>query len=506
MGVNIVYTLASIPLALHYLSNQQFGLWQVAITVAGYLLLIDMGMTGASARILIDHKDDPTGDAYRSVIKISWIVFSIQGLAIAVIGGALSFWMPQLANVASQFPDPATGAGAARAVVILTAGQCLILGLFFPTRVFWNLAIAHQRYDIYNYVQVTVLIVQFGALWIAFHEGLGIYSVLVASAISSVFGFFIAGFVAWRAHFLPPAPWKGRFDRSLFKEIFFYGTDQFLMALGSQLNNASQVVIISHTLGLTAAAIWSVATKPFLLAQQLVGRIFAFSTPALAEMIVRNERDRLLQRFRDIVAISVALAVLIGGSIALCNESFLQVWTKGRIAWDQRNDLLLALWFIIVVAPGLHVFGTTLTKQIGRMRYVYFVEGILFVTLAVLSARHFGIGGIIVSAIVADILCSGVFGVRRTVVYFGLSSREVIIGWMAAPLKQLLLFAPVLVGCKFMTQALPSLDRFVINASVAGTVGLWLFWRVGLTTEFRREARGMLGKVRSRLVKGAANP
>src|ERR1041385_6057581 len=119
IGVNVVYTLASISLALHYLSTKQFALWQIGASVTGYLLLIDFGMTGSASRILIDHKEDPAGGAYGSVIKISLVVCVIQGLAIAVLGTAFSFWLPQLMNIAAQFESAAEAEAASRALILL---------------------------------------------------------------------------------------------------------------------------------------------------------------------------------------------------------------------------------------------------------------------------------------------------------------------------------------------------------------------------------------------------
>src|SRR6476646_2806581 len=82
MGSNVLYTLASVPLALHFLSKEEFGLWAVAAQVASYLILVDFGITGAVARILIDHKDDWSGGEYGSVVKTSSLVFVVQGLII----------------------------------------------------------------------------------------------------------------------------------------------------------------------------------------------------------------------------------------------------------------------------------------------------------------------------------------------------------------------------------------------------------------------------------------
>ncbi len=85
LAATAVYSLASIPMALHYLDTKRFGLWVVMGTLAGYLNLIDAGMTGAAARLLVDYKDDRNGGAYGSFIKTGWLVsLSSRGLMILV--------------------------------------------------------------------------------------------------------------------------------------------------------------------------------------------------------------------------------------------------------------------------------------------------------------------------------------------------------------------------------------------------------------------------------------
>src|SRR5579872_6699781 len=76
-----VYALASIPLALHYLSKEQFGLWALMSTIGGYLSLVDFGMSGSVARLLIDHKDDRQGGTYGSLIQTGALVTAKIGRA-----------------------------------------------------------------------------------------------------------------------------------------------------------------------------------------------------------------------------------------------------------------------------------------------------------------------------------------------------------------------------------------------------------------------------------------
>src|SRR5437016_387660 len=89
LGVTILQTLALVPVALHYLSAAEFGLWALAMQIAGYLLLIDLGMSGSISRILIDHKDHPADGVYGSIIKTGALVLVVQGAIIALAGTVL---------------------------------------------------------------------------------------------------------------------------------------------------------------------------------------------------------------------------------------------------------------------------------------------------------------------------------------------------------------------------------------------------------------------------------
>src|SRR2546430_938711 len=120
MASSTVLSLASVPLALHYLgSAEEYGVWFVAGQAATYLLLIDVGITGAVGRFLIDHKDDKEGGDYGSLIKTGSLVLVVQGVCIAVGGCSLAWWLPALCNIPQPFVP---------IFRLLVAGQCILLG------------------------------------------------------------------------------------------------------------------------------------------------------------------------------------------------------------------------------------------------------------------------------------------------------------------------------------------------------------------------------------------
>src|SRR5437899_1673899 len=81
-----IYSLATLPLGLHYLSPERVGLWTLMASISAYLSQIDLGMSGSLGRLLIDHKDDRQTVAYGSLIKTGWLVMVSQGAIIGVIG------------------------------------------------------------------------------------------------------------------------------------------------------------------------------------------------------------------------------------------------------------------------------------------------------------------------------------------------------------------------------------------------------------------------------------
>src|SRR5207245_1700025 len=120
----------------------------------------------------------------------------------------------------------------------------------------------------------------FVLLWGFFHAGQGVFSLAWATLTSSIVASLISAACCWQLKLVPPPGAWGRASWMLFKEIFNYGKDMFLVAVGTQLIMASQTMIITRQLGLGAAGAWYAATRTFALVSQAVYRISDMSGPA----------------------------------------------------------------------------------------------------------------------------------------------------------------------------------------------------------------------------------
>lgn len=417
IAVNIVFSLVSIPLALSYLSKEQFGLWALAIQINGYLSLIDIGMSGAVGRYLADHKDDVNSDAYATHFATGNCVFIVQGLLVVAVGMAFSSYAPVLLSISPALAGEFT---------FLLRILCLISGLSIAGRCLGSPLWGFQRMDIVNLVATLGLILQFGFMWLGFHLGYGVRSFVLASIFPTLLALLVYMIVCKRHRYYPR--WGKWFSPRwlIFKELFAYGRDGMLLTIGSQLVNATQITIISRTLGLDAAASFSIATKLYSMSLQLFHKVVESAAPGLAEMFVRGQSAQFTRRYWDIIFLTLATSCVGAVAIAAGNSAFIALWTGGRVSWSFQSDLLLGL---LVLATGLSrcfvgVFGVT--KNLKTVRVLYFTEGLVFVPSAILAARWFGVEGVIAASVVAHLLVTFAASARAASKVLG-SCRRVIL-------------------------------------------------------------------------------
>jgi len=478
LAVTAVFGLASVPVALHYLSKEQFGLWALMMTLVGYLNLVDVGMSGSIARLLIDFKDDRDGGHYGSLIKTGWLVLLTQGLIVLAAGlvFAKSFaWL--MAIPANLQPD----------FIQLMNLQCGVVALGYAVRIFGHLLTAHQRMDLANYAGTLAPLVNFAALWIFFFFGFGVFSLVWAMLCSTLVNAAIQWIACEMWGFFPRRGGWGATSWTRFKEIFNYGRDLFLISVGTQVILSSQTMIITRLLGLENATVWNVATRTFNLLLQAMTRAVFSSLSAFSEMMVRGERTRLRERYRSLVVLVASLSVFMGVSFALCNSLFVTVWTSGRILWPPLNDLLLGAWLVVLSVQCCHSSLIMTTKRIGFMRFVFFIEGAVYVVLAVLLVPGGGLPALIACSIFCGTTFTGAYGAWRASRYLGFPLGEVVFRWMKHAGIVLLGFAPPALLCWWGTSGLEALPRLAINGTLSGTLGLFVLLRFGVPPELQAE-------------------
>ena len=475
IAVNIAYTAASVPLALHYLGKEQFGLWALAQQIMGYLILLDLGVSCAVSRFVADYKDDVQGGEYGSLLLTGAMVFAVQGVLIAAAGAGFAFFAPFLFAV----PEP-LAADFRNVLIVITFLAGVSVALRSIEAPLW----AFQRIDMAYTMKIITLILGFASLWIGFNCGWGIYSFAFSGIPSAFLCPAITFLVCSKNGFYPSRGQWGAPKWNVFLRVFSFGKDVFWMSLGSQFVNASQIMIISRTIGLDAAATFAIGTKAFTLFQQFTSKILESSAPALTEMFVRKEVDTLNIRFFNIIAITSFLATLGASMIIAGNTPLINIWTSGVIHWSLFCDVILGGLLIMTCTTRCLTGLFGMIGNLRPVRHIFFIEGILFIVLAFPAATYFGISGLLIVSLAAHlaVTCSlscwaykGIVGPVRPIIHCVLTSMA--IAALVAVLSFLFVIPP--------NHMLPNFLRF--NALI--TLTILMGWFFIFTSSLRDELR-----------------
>jgi O-antigen/teichoic acid export membrane protein len=505
LGVNVLYTLAAVPLALKYLSKAEFGLWALTLQIAGYVALIDLGMGSSIARILIDHKDDRTKGRYGSAIKSGFLVGLAQGFITLAVGLSLVWFMASWLRVPQELSAQ---------FLWLMIGQVFLTALSFVSRMFGQMLYAWQRIDVTNYSGIAQFVAGFVVLWLAFRLGAGVFSLLLGTTASWVCGLSINFFACVKLGFWPgPGEW-GRTSGEQFRELFSYGADLFLIAIGTQIISSSQTVLVSRELGIEAAAVWSVMTKMFTLVSQIVWKIVANAMPAFAEMQVRREWGLMWHRYRALFLAANVFAGVCGVLFAACNGPFVSIWTHGRFSWPPIDNVLMALWLIALTQQCCHNSLIVCLKQTRGLKYLYVIEGGVFVSVAIAILPSTGLTGMLMCSLVATMIFTWLSGVWRVAALSQRGWRPFLWDWQLPLFWVIGVMVPCWLVIEWTLRGAPDWLRLVVDGGLLSIIGVWTALRFALPSDLITEVAGKFPRAVQRLAvvlgkpagRGSPNP
>ncbi len=418
----VIYAIALVPIALAHLPTEEFGLWMVLVQVSTYLTLLELGMFPAAARILIDHKDDRcSSGAYGAAILSAAAIFALQSFLVLLVGYLLSGMVGGALSVPPHLEAQASS-------LFMWFVAAAAIGTF--GRVWSAVLYANHRMDLVALINGITPLLGLGIAWWVLAKGGGLAALPWAIVPPVVASAALSAVASYRLGLLPPREaWRLPNFADL-QNLCRLGVDVFAVNIGQQLLQASQLLIVSRSLGLTAAAVWSVSTKLFSLIYQVIIRVENTAIVSFAEMLVRGEKQRLRHRFRQIYQLTAGLAITGLSAAAALNAPFVTVWASSDLVWGGFNSVLLACLMTCNLLLHCHTDLIIHSKRIGGLRYLILVEGIVFVFLALLVTPAFGFAGLLLVALACALIFRGPYCVMRTASLLDLSRQTIAFYWL----------------------------------------------------------------------------
>ena len=383
---------AAVPLTLHYLGSERYGLWATLFSILSWLSLADLGLSNGLITALSEAFALGRRDLAREYVSTSfWGLWAISGLIAVVLLACypLIDWS-RLMNIGS----PAVGAEFRLAVALAAALFLINLPFTIVARVF----IAAQRAEVANFWAIVnsagtlaglmAAIVSGGrlpALVLGFSGGQALVS--IASAV-------------WLFTRYPELSPTRSIARSSLVRVFGVAVSFFVTQIATLLLFQSANVLISHNLGPRYVPPYQITWMLFMyvmLPQQLIGaNVWAAIGDAYAKDDVRWIRD-LFRRYALLSAATGGPLIL---TLIAAARPLVRRWAGEQAVPDEELVLWMAAWasVLVILQPVIAVLAGT-----GRLR-TYSILSLVgagaSVAGAALALRSFGPAGIVASYLV----------------------------------------------------------------------------------------------------------
>lgn len=397
-GMAFMLTLISVPMTLHYLGAERYGIWVTMISMLAWISMADLGVANGLTPLLSAAFGKDRPDLARGYISTAfWGLVGISTLAISVIAVCWQWfdWAK-----AFNIVDPSR-------VRETSTAMALAIGLFFlalPFTITQRIYLSYQQGGIANIWQLAS----------SFSGLVGIYVVtqMQGDLVYLVIGYSGAQLVVLLVNSIWLFGWSRPELRPLvvpnlleFKQVMTMSGWFFINQIATLLVFQKDTILITHFLGSTQAANYSVAWQMFLYLNAINIIVAPYLGPAFGEAHARGDLHwmRIVVRRYLTITMSFALPAII--VLTLFYKTILTAWVGPDVIPEMSTILWLGLWTLIMSIQWPII---TLLNSTGRLRVFTLFHGlaaVLNLVLSIFFIQMYGVlGGIMSSAITMLVL------------------------------------------------------------------------------------------------------
>ena len=376
--------LISIPLAVHFLTKPELGLWAVLSAVGGYLAFMELGLGFATGRKMADGivaKDKVEIDRWWT---LSRVVLSVQGLIVILLGLAL---MPLFMSVmAADFPDK-------KQALFLFTGIVLVQGIKLPFQGAEGILTAQERFHWVPLRQAIIFWVElivFAALVV---NGHGLYSVFWSKIAILVVVWLLNWWLLAQSE--PKLGWDSsglRWDR--FRSLFTFSFGVFGVGFLDVVVKSLPVMILGKVGGLALIPVYTISIKVSTVLVSLGKRNYQSFYPALQKMFIQGDREKFIAKYADVGLLTVASGLGISGIILCMNRTAVELLAKPEFYAGPVATAWFAVATITMPVCGLLQTPLLVAGKMGKSVIVAFARAMIAVGLCILAFLQYGIAGL----------------------------------------------------------------------------------------------------------------
>lgn len=392
-ATSLATALVIVPVVLHHLGSERYGVFATITAIAGLVGWADLGLgNGLISEVAAAQGRDDSDSIARAV---STAFFALLGLAV-LLGALFAAVYPFVPwdSIFNVSGDAATGVGAAAAA--FAVGVLLAL----PLGVVQRAEIGMQETFVASAWRALGSLLALAGVIIAVSAGASLPYVVLAVAVAPALA--LAGnggeLFLRRRSFLRPTP--KRVDRDVAGALLRIGSLFFVLQVSIAVAYESDALVLTQILGPSAVTTYSVTMRIFLVVPALAGFVLAPLWPAYGEAISRGDTPWVRQTLRRAVKGGLLLSVSGAGFLALVARPFIQVWAGFRVPY--LLIVAAAIWVVVMTLGAVLAAFLNGARVIRAQIVLALLMMIANLGLSIAFTRWVGVSGVIWGSIAAE--------------------------------------------------------------------------------------------------------
>jgi O-antigen/teichoic acid export membrane protein len=390
--------LISVPLTLHYLGAERFGMWMTISALIAMLAFADFGIANGVLSIVADAhgRDDHAG--IRRAVGSGFYLLTGIALAVLILFAAIYFFVPWPAVFNVTSAQAAAEAGPALAVFVL----CFAVNI--PLAVVQRVQMGLQQGFVASLWQcVGSACGLIGVLW-AVQARAGLPWLVLALAGAPLLAAVLNGvyfFVRARPDLLPR--WFS-VSRQTCQQVASSGFLFFVLQVVMAVAYTSDSIVIAQVLGASAVAAYAVPEKLFSLVSLCMAMVLAPLWPAYSEAIARGDSAWVRRTLKRSIWFSFGLSIAASVLLVLLGPALLRLWVGNSVTPPAQLVLALAVWKIIEAVSGALAVFLNGARVIALQLLIATSTAVLAFALKLTLVPSIGVAGAVWATVIAYLL------------------------------------------------------------------------------------------------------
>lgn len=414
-GWSALIQLLVIPIYIHLLGEEAYGLYAFFLTIAGFAQVLDLGFTPTINRTLAQYSvAEDKADEARTLTRTMEVIYIALGI---VLGFCIALASPFLANswLKATKLDNATMQTALLLMALLAMVQ-------WPLTFYQGGVNGLQKQTKLVTLQVLVSTCKHGGGVIVLLLSPNILALLAWLTIATAFQTIVTALLLWKS--LPAYPSKPRVNLGALQPVKQFATGAALTSFAGVPLTQAAPILLSRSVSLTEYGFYSIAAVYAGVIAMLYMPIFTAIYPRLTTLVERKDPSVVLHFFRFSGQFMALFLIPIGFAMAGFSKEILFLWQRNATRADAIAPIA-ALFVIGNVLSGLQHIPYAIQLAHGNTRIslmLGILTGVLQIPVLVWAIHQYGVMGAagVFIAVNAISLLLYIYLTDRQVISFGL--------------------------------------------------------------------------------------